>query len=63
MNLNTCHGVGSTSTANGQMLVTNLIDSNQMTRQTTGKSNLPRSELRVTHRQARLGDIVGVLMT
>ncbi len=62
MNPNTCHGVGSTSTAKGQMVVTSLIPSNQITRQTSGNSSRPVSELRVSHRHTRAGVIVGVLM-
>ena len=63
MNSITCHGVGSTSTANGQMLVTSLIASSQNTRQTTGNSNRPASGPRRNERHTRCGLIVEALMT
>ena len=53
MNLITCHGVGSTSTANGQMAVTSLIDSTQINRQTTGNSSRPASGPRRNERHTR----------
>ena len=53
MKLTTCNGVGSTSTANGQMVVTNSIASSQKAMHTTGNNNRPASGLRRNVRHIR----------
>lgn len=52
MKPNTWPGVGSTSTENGQMVVTILMATSQNTRQTTGNRMRPVIELRVSLCQA-----------